>query len=266
MIVRIDSTADPAAAAYRHVADHRWLAGQGLFVAEGRLLLERLVRTTFAPLHSVLVSPAALEALTPLLTRLAAPVLVAPQRVLDSIAGLNFHRGCLALAHRPATATPEVVSRFTPILLLEAIGNPDNVGGLFRAAAALGARGVVIDDRTGDPLYRKALRTSMGAVFHMPFARVASIADAAAALRGRGDTVLALTPDSSAAPLDDALRECPSGCRIAVLVGAEGSGLSGEAMASATVKARIPMEPDLDSLNVVVAAAIALSRLRVLSS
>jgi tRNA G18 (ribose-2'-O)-methylase SpoU len=266
VIHRIESASDSALETYRHVGDPRWLAARGLFVCEGRLLLERLVATGFAAIDSVLVSPAAFDALAVPLQGSAAPVLVAPQTILEEVTGFNFHRGCLAIALRPETATLEQVLGARVVLALEGVGNPDNVGGLFRTAAALGAGGVLIDGRTGDPLYRKALRTSMGATFRLPFARVASMAGAVRELRARGVVTIAMTPRAGAAPLDDVVSRAPAGTQIVVLVGSEGGGLSDDVLAAADVAARIPIEREVDSLNVVVAAGIALSRMRAIRS
>lgn len=266
MITRIASASDPVLESYRHLGEPRWLAARGLFVAEGRLLLDRLVETRFAPIDSVLVSPAAFDALGATLRALDAPVLVAPQALLERVTGFDFHRGCLAIAHRPEAATLARLLQERILLALEGVGNPDNVGGLFRTAAALGAGGVLIDARTGDPLYRKALRTSMGAAFRLPFARVESMACSVRELKAAGMTALALTPSASATPLEDVLTSMSSGARLAVLVGSEGEGLRPETLAEADAAARIPIEPQVDSLNVVVAAGIALSRIRAVSS
>ena len=144
MILYVDNLGDPRVDAYRRVGDHRWLTAQGLFVAEGRLLLERLAAASYE-IDSVVVSPAALDALRPLLSALQPPVYVLDRDVLNSITGFNFHRGCLALARRPAALPPERLSRARLLLGLEAIGNPDNVGGLFRTAAAFGVDAVFME-------------------------------------------------------------------------------------------------------------------------
>jgi tRNA G18 (ribose-2'-O)-methylase SpoU len=144
---------------------------------------------------------------------------------------------------------------------LEGVGNPDNVGGLFRVAAALGGGGVLLDRGCADPLYRKAIRTSMGSVFRIPF----STADAwLPTIRALGDTdaeIVALTPHPAATALANLVRHLSPDRRVVLMLGAEGPGLSNEAIATATMAVRIPIAADVDSLNVVVAAGIALAAL-----
>jgi tRNA G18 (ribose-2'-O)-methylase SpoU len=262
VIVHIEATGDPRLEPYRHVADHHWLRGQGFFVAEGRLVLERLVASGAPSIQSVLVSPAAFAALEALLLALDVPVYVAPQPLLNETAGYNFHRGCLALAARPAPRSlGSIVSHARLLLGMERIGNPDNVGGLFRTAAAFGVDGILLDARSSDPYYRKSIRTSMAAVLDMPFATIDDWPAALHSLRDREFDIVALTPSPGAIDLDEFV-EASRSARTLVLVGAEGSGLSDEILAAPVVRVRIPMAPGVDSLNVVVAAGVALSRLR----
>jgi tRNA G18 (ribose-2'-O)-methylase SpoU len=147
------------------------------------------------------------------------------------------------------------------LLALEGVGNPDNVGGLFRAAAALGSDGVLLNSTCADPLYRKAIRTSMGAVFRLPFAIVDDWLSTIHTLAGGDVDVVALTPKPPATRLADLVRDRAQERRLILMLGAEGVGLSSPAVATATVAARIPIAPDVDSLNVVVAAGIALAAL-----
>ena len=144
------------------------------------------------------------------------------------------------------------------LLALERVGNPDNVGGLFRVALALGAGGVLLDEDSADPLYRKAIRTSMAASLRVPFTRVADWPSALDVLRGRGHLLVALTPAADAAPLDEVPRDRP----LVLLLGAEGDGLRAGTRAFADLRARIPVDALADSLNVVIAAGIALHSLR----
>ena len=257
MIVQIGNPNDPRIAAYGHVADARWLKSQGLFVAEGRLVVERLVGCKRFRLHSILATSAALDALGK--GAIQSPIFVAEREIISRIAGFDFHRGCLALAERPAeTFSPELEGA-QRIIALEGVADPSNVGGLFRVAAAFSADGVLLDPASADPFYRKALRTSMGAVLHVPFARLTPWPSAIEAYKSRGFKVLALTPRAEAPRLADVARS-HSG-PIIVMVGAEGTGLSEEAMAVADVLVRIPTAPAVDSLNVTVAAGIVLSHL-----
>ncbi len=262
MIVRVEGVDDPRLEAFSHIGDHRWLRKHGLFAAEGRLVVERLIAARSYAIHSVLVSPSAHAALESSLRGLESPVYVAPQAAFSDLAGFNFHRGCLALAARPAPLGLDALAGTRLLLGLEGIGNPDNVGGLFRTAAAFGVDAVVLDDATGDPLYRKAVRTSMGAVLTMPFVRVSGWVDAIAALRADGLTVAALTPAPDALTLDEYAARGIASERLLLIVGSEGPGLSAAVLEHADARVRIPMAGSQDSLNVTVAAGVALSRFR----
>jgi tRNA G18 (ribose-2'-O)-methylase SpoU len=249
---------DPRLRDYAHVGDPAWLTAHGLFVAEGRLVVKRLIDRGNFRIASVLLTPAALKGFGGGI-QTDAPVFVVRPEVLESVTGFNFHRGCLALAHRPpAVAQPTFLSA-TRLLALEGVGNPDNVGGLFRVAAAFGVDGVLLDPASGDPFYRKAIRTSMGAVLTLPFARLEPWPAALAAYRSRGWTIAALTPRAAAQPLAEFARAASA--PLVLLVGAEGAGLTPAALAAADVLVRIPIAPGVDSLNVTVAAGIALAYL-----
>jgi tRNA G18 (ribose-2'-O)-methylase SpoU len=179
--------------------------------------------------------------------------------VVNGVTGFDFHRGCLALARRPAVYPAiEAFAGERRLLALEGVGNPDNVGGLFRVALALDAGGVLLDEDSGDPLYRKAIRTSMAASLRVPFTRVTGWPSALDALRRRGHLLVALTPTDGAVPIEKVPRDRP----LVLLLGAEGEGLRGSTQAFADVRARIPVSGLADSLNVVVAAGIALHALR----
>lgn len=260
MLVPLDSPAAPALDAYRDLAAPGRLADRGLFVAEGRLVVARLVGLGTYRLHSLLLTRAAHAAMADVVAGVpdTVPVYVADQAVMNGIAGFNIHRGCLALAERPAARRwPPAMDRWRRVLVLEGVNNPDNVGGLFRAGAALGADAVLLGPGCGDPLYRKAVRTSMAATLSLPFHAAATWPGALADLRRAGLAVVACTPDADAPSLYQI--ELPD--RAAVLVGSEGSGVSAEADAAADLRVRIPMHGGLDSLNVTTAAAIVLSAL-----
>jgi tRNA G18 (ribose-2'-O)-methylase SpoU len=258
VIVQIGSAGDPHIADYARVGDAAWLAAAGLFVAEGRLLVERLTASGRFPIHSILLTPTALGGFGGA-ADIAEPVYVAEPAVLEQITGIRFHRGCLALARREVVVPAETFEQARVLLALEGVGNPDNVGGLFRVAAAFGVNGLLLDPATGDPFYRKAVRTSMGAVLTLPFARVSPWPDVLDSWKVRGFRVVALTPRADARPLVDVARE--PRVPMIVLVGSEGPGLSAAAMRAADVLVRIPTTADVDSLNVAVAAGIALSQL-----
>jgi tRNA G18 (ribose-2'-O)-methylase SpoU len=252
---------DPRLDDYRHIADHDALVQRGIFVAEGRLVVERLIAQRQHHVRSVLLSPAAADAMTAV-TRAAPPettVFVVPQADMNALVGFNIHRGCLALAERPAPATVAVLdlAAMAQLLVLEGVNNPDNVGGLFRNAAALGASAVVLGPHCGDPLYRKAIRTSMAATVTLPWVHAGAWPDALTRIRAAGLAVIACTPAAQAVSIYE-VRLPP---RAAVLVGAEGPGLTPAALAQADLQVRIPMHGSMDSLNVATAAAVVMSAL-----
>ena len=255
-LIRIDSLDDSRVSAYRHIADPDKLMALGLFVVEGRLIARRLLDLQHWAIDSFLLTEPAATALVDVLPKTSAPVYIADQAVMNGIAGFNIHRGCLAVVKRPPAATLDRIAAgpLSRVLVLEGVNNPDNVGGVFRSAAAFGIDLVVLGPNCGDPLYRKAIRTSMGATLAMPFVQAAQWPGALYDLRIEGFTVVALTPAFAAAPLDD-IRPVT---KLALLVGSEGSGLTRDALAASSLMARIPMTPDVDSLNVTTAASIAM--------
>jgi tRNA G18 (ribose-2'-O)-methylase SpoU len=255
LIDTIDREDDSRLVAYRHVGDPHWLNAHGLFVAEGRLVVERLLGLPGFAVESLLLTPAAQRALETLLPDDLA-VYVSAQSIVNGITGFNFHRGCLALVRRPGPADLSIFSGARRLVVLEGIGNPDNVGGIFRSAAALGVDGIVLDPDSGDPFYRKSVRTSMGAVLRLPFVRLDRWPDALDALH-EGFTLAALSP-TGATTIDEFASALPAGAAVALLAGAEGAGLSRGAMAQADVTVRIPIDVRSDSLNVVMAVSIAL--------
>ncbi len=255
----VGSLDDARVAHYRHIGDPAYLRAHGLFVAEGRLVVRRLLTSRSWQTESILVTPAAFEGLASVLanTEASPPIYIVDQAEMNGLVGFNIHRGCLALAARP---DERVLSRTdlqgaSRVLILEGVNNPDNVGGIFRSAAAFGVDLVVLGPRCGDPLYRKAVRTSMAAALEVPFVFAAAWPDAVDTLRASGFSIVALTPDAQARPLDDVP---PASSRVALLVGAEGDGLTRAALEAADMCARIPMTTRVDSLNVTTAASIAM--------
>ena len=232
-------------------------------------MLPRLLASRYR-VHSVLLSEPARASLQPMLD--AHPhvrTLVRPVAAIADIAGYNFHRGCLALGYRkPPPSLPALlesgvrglepgVRSLESVLLLEGVNNPDNIGGIFRSAHAFGARAVILGPNCGDPLYRKAIRTSIGATLDVPWTTAADLDEAVNVLRGRGHHLIALTPDPSAIPLLEAVAGA-AGSPVTFMLGSEGFGLSDAALSLAHTRACIPMQADADSLNVAAAASIAL--------
>ena len=189
---------------------------------------------------------------------------VVPKAWMERLTGFNLHRGCLAVADRPASRSVDDLLQARPrrLLVLERIGNPDNVGGLFRNALALDADGILLGPDCVDPLYRKAVRVACGASLVVPFAHVADWPGVLEDLRRAGMSVLAMTPSHDATPIEELTSRTGARARIALLLGAEGDGLSPQAQQMADVRVRISIAAEADSLNVVVATGIALHALR----
>jgi tRNA G18 (ribose-2'-O)-methylase SpoU len=267
MIVSVADLADPVLADYRNVPDPALLAERGVCVAEGRLVVRGLLTRGRFRVRSLLVTEAARASLDDVLAAVpaAVPIYVASKTLMSSIVGFNVHRGCLAIGERPGeTAVDEVSSaegKRSLVVVLEQVANADNVGGIFRNAAAFGADGVILSPGCCDPLYRKAIRVSIGGTLSVPFARCASWPDDLARLQARGFAVLALTPGGEAVDIDGEPAPWGSRRHLAVLAGAEGSGLTAEALGLADHRVRIPMVPGANSLNVATAVGIALHRL-----
>ena len=265
-VLRITGPDDPRVAEYRNIADHERLRERGLFIAEGRIVVERLIRDGRLPVRSLLLNDPAWRALEPVVGQLGDEVTVflCEARDFEDLTGYNIHRGCLALASRPSLVPlVELLSHSRSLVVLEDVANVDNIGGIFRNAAAFGVDGILLSRGCADPLYRKAVRTSMAATLRVPFS-IASDAggwrSALAQIRAGGFQLVALTLDESAQDLNDLVRATAAD-RIALLLGAEGAGLSPDAQEAADIRVRIGIRPDVDSLNVAVAAGIALYRL-----
>ena len=232
-------------------------ADGGFFIAEGLTVIRQLLRSPYR-VRSLLLTPRRLAALAVELEDLDAPVYVGPQEVVNAVSGFHLHRGALASAHRgtlPDAAA--LVAGADLVVVTEGINDHENLGALFRNAAAFGAGAVVLDATSADPLYRRSIRVSMGHVLHVPFARATAWPGVMDDLRQWGFEVLALTPSADAEDVADVTRRP----RQALVVGAEGAGLSGAALAAADRQVRIPMAAGVDSLNVATAAAIALHHL-----
>jgi tRNA G18 (ribose-2'-O)-methylase SpoU len=265
-IERIDRVADPRLENYRDLRDADLLRGRGVFAAEGRLVVRRVIEERRFTVESVLVNEAALRDLEPTFGALdpVVPIFVCATGLFPAVTGFNLHRGCLALVRRPpAPPLPALIAGAATLLVLDGVANADNVGGIVRNAAAFGADALLLSPTSCDPLYRKAVRTSMGAVLNVPFLRCGDTEwpGVLSCLRAAGFTLVALTPREPSNTLDSfaaALR--PD--RLALLLGAEGAGLAPAVEALADHRVRIPIGDRVDSLNVAVAAGIALYRLR----
>ena len=259
-VVEVDDPSDPALADYRHLTDVALRSAlepaHGLYMAEGGRVVERALAAGHRP-RSVLVEHKRLPQAQRLLQREpGATIYTAPASIVREIAGYSVHRGFLAAMQRPRPrAVAEVVAGASRVLVLEDLVDHTNVGAAFRSAAALGFGSVVVSPRCADPLYRRSIKVSMGAVLWVPWAVPAAWPEALAELRAAGFTVLALTPDASARDLAEVAADPPS--RIALLIGTEGDGLSRAAREHADASVRIPMSAGIDSLNAAAATAVA---------
>jgi tRNA G18 (ribose-2'-O)-methylase SpoU len=259
-VIEIDDPADPRLADYVALTDtalrQRSEPGAGLFIAEGELVIRRAAAAGYR-LRSMLLD-ARLAGNLGGLAELAgpAPVYVAGRAVLEAVTGFHVHRGALAsVARRPLPAPAELLAGARRLAVLEGVNNHTNLGAVVRTAAGLGWDGLLLDPRTVDPLYRRAVRVSMGQVFALPYARLGAWPEGLDEVRAAGFQVLALTPDAGAEPLGEVAAAGLD--RVALLLGAEGPGLSDAALALADRRVRIPMARGVDSLNVAAAAAVA---------
>jgi tRNA G18 (ribose-2'-O)-methylase SpoU len=257
----IEDPSDPRVADFFRLNDpelrRRREGGEGFFVAEGALVIRQLLLSRY-PVRAVLATDRGLAALTQELATVDAPVYRATEAVMRSVTGFDFHRGALASGQRrPHPDLEEVVAGADLVLMAEGVNDNENLGGLFRNAAAFGVDGVVIDATSADPLYRRTIRVSMGQVLRLPWTRIPDSVAAIARLRDLGYEVLALTPAAGA----DDVRDVARRPRQVLLVGAEGPGLTAAALGAADRPVRIGMQAGVDSLNVATAAAVALHRL-----
>lgn len=268
LLVDVDDVSDPRLDDFRDLttADRRpdRPGGRGLVIAEGVVVVQRLLRSPY-PVRSLLGVRRRIDALAADLDaypRQDVPCYATSAETMADVVGFHLNRGVLAVADRAPMPTPHELAADARLLcVLEGVGDHENLGSIFRNAAALGVDGVVLGPGCSDPLYRRAVRVSMGHVLRVPFATVAEWPAALIRLRAAGFRVLALTPGADATPLHSALAT-GSAERIAVLLGSEGHGLSDIALAAADERVRIPMSGDVDSLNVATAGAIAFSAVR----
>lgn len=259
-LIPVADPADPRLADYTRLRDVNLRKSleveHGLFMAEGEKVIRRAIATGH-PVRSVLAARRWVEPLSDVLGD--APVYVVEDAVAEAVTGFPVHRGALASMERlPLPSVGSLLPGVRRILVLEDLVDHGNVGAIFRCAAALGVEAVILSPRCADPLYRRSVKVSMGAVFAVPYARMTDWHGGLDELRAAGFTLLALTPDQGSTPIGKA----PLGERVALMLGAEGDGLSSRWLREADEPVCIPMSGDamdlgVDSLNVVAAAAIA---------
>lgn len=228
--------------------------GRGSVIAEGIVVVRRLLASAY-PIRAVLGVPARIDDLLPDLAAQDVPAYVVSAQTMSEVVGFHLNRGVLAVADRgPVPAVAQVLAA-DRLLILEGVNDHENLGSLFRNAAALGVGGVLLGARCTDPLYRRSVRVSMGHVLALPFATLPNWPADLAQVRAAGHPLLALTPRGTARSLSSLT--AAESARAALLVGAEGPGLTESALAAADVHVRIPMAGAVDSVNVATAAAIA---------
>jgi tRNA G18 (ribose-2'-O)-methylase SpoU len=257
-LIELDDPDDPRLTDYRDLRDvelrKHLEAEQGLFIAEGEKVVRRAVEAGFGP-RSFLMARRWLDGLADVLAPTDAPCYVVDERLAEQVTGFHVHRGALASLHRrPLPAVGEVLAGARTVVVLEDVVDHTNVGAVFRSAAALGADAVLLSPRCADPLYRRSVKVAMGAVFSVPYARIEQWYDAVPALSTTGFTTVALCLADDAVPVEEAMAGRD---RVALLMGTEGQGLSARWSGTADVRAVIPMEGGIDSLNVAAATAVA---------
>jgi tRNA G18 (ribose-2'-O)-methylase SpoU len=264
---RVADPADPRLADYVGLTDVALRSRQepelGIYLAESDKVIRRALDAGHRP-RSLLLAERWLEPLAGLVDRVAAagaPVYTGTPAVIEAITGFHVHRGAIAAMHRPPLAPiRDVVAGARRVVVLEDVVDHTNVGAVVRSAAAIGADAVLVTPRCADPLYRRAVRVSMGTVFQVPWTRISPWPDGLDELRALGFTVAALTLTPDAVDLDELAADPPE--RLALVLGTEGDGLSAAATRRADLAVRIPMAGGVDSLNVAAAAAVALWALR----
>jgi tRNA G18 (ribose-2'-O)-methylase SpoU len=280
-LIRVDSSDDPRLDLYRDLNDParrtQLEMDEGVFIVEGKLAVDRLLTSGYT-VGSLLVDDHQVSAASDLVAATRAqgvPVLVGSRAVVAETVGFDFHRGVVAVANRPPPldagelltgATRATTPSVRPLVaVLEGLNDHENIGALFRNAAAFGVAGVLLDPTSADPLYRRSIRVSVGYVLHTPFARLAPWPSGLDQVRAAGFTVAAFTPRPTGSGIPEVslsgLKARLSGSGhpggVALLLGAEGPGLSESAIAACDVVVHIPMADGVDSLNVATAAALA---------
>lgn len=259
-VERVEDPGDRRLADYLALTDvelrRRSEPDAGLFMAEGERVIRRAVAAGYR-LRSLLLEGKWLPSLHDLLDVTGATAYVGSRALLGEVTGYDVHRGALAAMDRkPLPAVTQLLRDARRVVVLEDVNDHTNVGAVFRSVAGLGADAVLVTPHCADPLYRRSVKVSMGAVFAVPWTRLRAWPADLGLLRDAGFTVAALVLGADGLTLDEFAREPPR--RVALLVGSEGDGLSARAVAAADVTVRIPMSGGVDSLNVAAAAAVAI--------
>ncbi|WP_371581556.1 TrmH family RNA methyltransferase [Streptomyces sp. NBC_01314] len=259
-LITVEDPDDPRLRDYTGLTDvelrRRREPAEGLFIAEGEKVIRRAKEAGYE-MRSMLLSAKWVDVMRDVIDELPAPVYAVSPELAEQVTGYHVHRGALAsMQRKPLPMADELlVGAARRVVIMESVNDHTNIGAIFRSAAALGMDAVLLSPDCADPLYRRSVKVSMGAVFSVPYARLDTWPRGLDAVRDAGFTLLALTPDEKAKSLDETAPHRMD--RVALMLGAEGDGLSTKALMSADEWVRIPMAHGVDSLNVGAAAAVA---------
>ncbi|MFH9085273.1 TrmH family RNA methyltransferase [Streptomyces sp. NPDC017673] len=259
-LITVEDPDDPRLADYTGLTDvelrRKREPAEGLFIAEGEKVIRRAGEAGYE-MRSMLLSAKWIDVMRDVIDESPAPVYAVSPELAERVTGYHVHRGALAsMQRRPLPTAGELLRSARRVVVMESVNDHTNIGAIFRSAAALGMDAVLLSPDCADPLYRRSVKVSMGAVFSVPYARLETWPKGLdSVVREAGFTLLALTPDDKARTLDEAAPHRMD--RVALMLGAEGDGLSRQALAAADAWVRIPMSHGVDSLNVGAAAAVA---------
>ncbi|MFC8655205.1 TrmH family RNA methyltransferase [Streptomyces parvus] len=258
-LITVDDPDDPRLSDYIGLTDvelrRRREPAEGLFIAEGEKVIRR-ARQTGYEMRSMLLSAKWVDVMRDVIDEVPAPVYAVAPELAERVTGYHVHRGALAsMQRKPLPAADELLTTARRVVVMESVNDHTNIGAIFRSAAALGMDAVLLSPDCADPLYRRSVKVSMGAVFSVPYARLEAWPKGLEAVREAGFRLLALTPDAKATSIDEAAPHRLE--RVALMLGAEGDGLSTRALMAADEWVRIQMAHGVDSLNVGAAAAVA---------
>ncbi|MFB7402274.1 TrmH family RNA methyltransferase [Streptomyces rubiginosohelvolus] len=258
-LITVDDPDDPRLSDYIGLTDvelrRRREPAEGLFIAEGEKVIRR-ARQTGYEMRSMLLSAKWVDVMRDVIDEVPAPVYAVAPELAERVTGYHVHRGALAsMQRKPLPAAEELLGTARRVVVMESVNDHTNIGAIFRSAAALGMDAVLLSPDCADPLYRRSVKVSMGAVFSVSYARLEAWPKSLETVREAGFRLLALTPDAKATSIDEAAPHRLE--RVALMLGAEGDGLSTRALMAADEWVRIPMAHGVDSLNVGAAAAVA---------
>ena len=257
-LITVEDPEDPRLRDYVALTDvelrRRREPEEGLFIAEGEKVIRRAVRAGYR-MRSMLLSAKWIDVMRDVIGEVPAPVYAVAPEIAEQVTGYHVHRGAIAsMQRKPLPPAGDILRTARRVALLEGIVDHTNIGAVYRSAAALGMDAILLSPDCADPLYRRAVKVSMGTVFSVPYAVLDPWPRSLETLREAGFSLLALTPHENATPLSEVSPKLLERC--AVMLGSEGNGLSTEALRAADAWVRIPMSHGVDSLNIAAAAAV----------